>query len=146
MFWPKHRAQSATSSGPCHETGLPPRPRIARQSPAQPKDNDKNRVNDFGMQYTPLDKKTHISKSKPKQHLQTPDVRSTVIRRSNLIRLATIPHQGEGHTTLRLNQRRNTRTIWRFSTPIGNIPNCKRAANTILSINTLSVGGHLIMI
>jgi hypothetical protein len=76
------------------------------QSTTQPNDNDKNNVKDFGMQYTPLDNKTHTSKSNPKQHLPTPDVRCTVMMRSILKRLAAHPIHGESNTHLRHNQRR----------------------------------------
>jgi hypothetical protein len=69
------------------------------------------------------------------------------MRRSKLNRLRTFAHHGKFNTLkFRRNQRRNTRTICALSTPTGSIPNCRRAATTILSINTLSVGGFLTMI
>ncbi len=98
------------------------------------------------MPYTPFEDKTPILLSN-QNNVPTSDVRSTVMLRSNLKRLHATPHHGISNTlAIRQNQRRLTRTICALSTPIGNIPNCKRAANKILSINTLSVGGFLTMI
>jgi hypothetical protein len=69
------------------------------------------------------------------------------MRRSNLKRLHATPHHGETNTlAIRRNQRRHTRSICALSAPTGNIPNCNRATNKILSINILSVGGYLTMI
>jgi hypothetical protein len=83
----------------------------------------------------------------PNQHVPTPDVRSIVMRRSNLKRLQAIPFHGNTNTlAIRRIQRRHTRLMCTVSAPTGNIPNCNRAASTILSINILSVGGHLTMI
>jgi hypothetical protein len=69
------------------------------------------------------------------------------MRRSNLKRLQAIPFHGNTNTlAIRRTQQRHTRLICTLSAPTGNISNCNRAANTILSINILSVGGTLTMI
>ena len=117
------------------------------QSSIQQKDKDKNNVKLCGQQYTPYDNKIPTSLYNQNNHVPTPDVRSSVMRRSNLNRLKAIAFHGNTNLTLAIRriQRLHTRLIRTGSAPTGNIPNCNRTANTILSIKTRSVGGHLTM-
>jgi hypothetical protein len=64
------------------------------QSSIQQKDKDKNNVKLCGQQYTPYDNKIPTSLYNQNSHVPTPDVRSIVMRRSNLNRLKAIAFHG----------------------------------------------------